>query len=514
MAVQIVWFKRDLRAARHAPLAAAAARGPVLGLYVREPSVWSAPDASARQWGFVRESLRELKSALAEKGVPLLVCSAEMPVVLAALQASPGIAALWAHQETGNALTFRRDLAVADWCRDRGIPFHECRQHGVIRGLRGRRGVDWAGAWERAMAAPLPTDLRHRPLPEWPLPELPSAPLTWSDPDIAARQRGGRREGLALLRSFLDERVAGYRRGMSSPLSAASACSRLSPHLAWGTLAHAEVVQAVQGAITAEEELPPPARAPLRLASLRAFLERLAWHCHFIQKLETEPSLEFTNMHRGFDGLREEEFNRARFEAWCRGETGWPLVDACMRQLAATGWLNFRMRSMLMSAAAYPLWLHWREPALHLARLFVDYEPGIHFPQVQMQSGVTGINTMRVYHPSRQQRDQDPAGHYIRTWLPAFAGVPDSFLAEPWRMPRPLQERCGLVLDRDYPAPVVPLDHALRQSKDRMATRRAALAGSSETTRVLDRRASRRRRHGGQMSARPAPAAPQLALEL
>ncbi|HEX4869794.1 MAG TPA: deoxyribodipyrimidine photo-lyase/cryptochrome family protein, partial [Moraxellaceae bacterium] len=494
MAVQIVWFKRDLRAARHAPLAAAAARGPVLGLYVREPSVWTAPDASARQWGFVRESLRELKAELAARGVPLLVCTAELPAVLAALQASPGIAALWAHQETGTALTYRRDLAVAAWCREQGIPFHELRQHGVIRGLRSRRGLDWAGAWERAMAAPLPPDLPPRPLPVLPLPDLPEAALAWRDADIDARQPGGRREGVALLRSFLDARVAGYRRGMSSPLTATGACSRLSPHLAWGTLAHAEVVQAVQAAIAAEEALPPPLRTPLRLASLRAFLERLAWHCHFIQKLETEPALEFHNMHRGFDGLREAGFNAAHFAAWCRGETGWPMVDACMRQLTATGWLNFRMRSMLMSAAAYPLWLHWREPALHLARLFVDYEPGIHYPQAQMQSGVTGINTMRVYHPSRQQRDQDPAGHYLRTWLPVFAGVPDSFLAEPWRMPRPLQQRCGLVLDRDYPAPVTDLDTALRAAKARMATRRSALAGSPETARVLDRLASRRRR--------------------
>ncbi|MEI2421513.1 FAD-binding domain-containing protein, partial [Arthrospira platensis SPKY2] len=96
------------------------------------------------------------------------------------------------------------------------------------------------------------------------------------------------------------------------------------------------------------------------------------WHCHFIQKLESQPELELYNMHRGYDGLRETDFDRGRFEAWCEGETGYPLVDACMAMLRETGWLNFRMRAMLMSFAAYHLWLHWREPGLHLARLFTE----------------------------------------------------------------------------------------------------------------------------------------------
>ncbi len=517
--MQIVWFKRDLRAARHAALAAAAAHGPVLGLYVREPSLWSAPDASARQWGFVRESLQSLRAELAALGVPLLVTTAELLPVLTRLHAGIGIAGLWAHEETGNAQSYARDIAVAGWCREQGIAFRECRQFGVIRGLRGRRHHDWAGAWERFMAAPLPATMPAQDAPVLPALGLPAAPLAWREPDIAGRQPGGRAAGLAALDDFLSRRVPAYRRGMSSPLTAGSACSRLSPYLAWGCLSMAEVDQATGAAIAGEEALPPPLRTPGRLASLRAFRERLAWHCHFIQKLETAPELEMHNMHRGFDGLREDAFRADWCAAWARGETGWPLVDACMKSLIATGWLNFRMRAMLMSVAAYPLWLHWREPAQVLARLFTDYEPGIHYAQAQMQSGVTGINAMRVYHPTKQARDQDPDGHFIRHWLPALAAVPASFLAEPWRMPRPLQEKCGMVLGRDYPEPLTDLDSALRTAKARMAERRAALAGSAETRRVLDRLGSRRRSRADRAAASPGPRRqspalpPQLSLE-
>ena len=101
--------------------------------------------------------------------------------------------------------------------------------------------------------------------------------------------------------------------------------------------------------------------------------------CHFIQKLEDQPRIEFENMHSLYNDLRESDFNKEFFNAWKHGKTGYPLIDACMRCLIATGWLNFRMRAMLMSFASYNLWLHWRETGLYLDRLFTDYEPGIHY---------------------------------------------------------------------------------------------------------------------------------------
>jgi deoxyribodipyrimidine photo-lyase len=163
------------------------------------------------------------------------------------------------------------------------------------------------------------------------------------------------------------------------------------------------------------------------------------------------------NMHSGFDGLREPHFNHEYFERWKKGETGFPLIDACMRMLAQTGWINFRMRALLISFSSYQLWNHWREPALHLAREFLDYEPGIHYPQIQMQSGVTGINTLRIYNPVKQAQDQDPKGIFVKRWLPELHNVPSEFIFQPWTMPPELQREISITMGATYPLPIV--DH-------------------------------------------------------
>jgi deoxyribodipyrimidine photo-lyase len=211
----------------------------------------------------------------------------------------------------------------------------------------------------------------------------------------------------------------------------------MSPHLAYGTVSLREVVgatRAVQRAIRGH----PGRDTRAHLRSLAAYEARLAWRCHFIQKLESEPSLEFLNGQRVTDCLRKLQFDagaEARFQRFVSAETGYPFVDACLRCLARTGWLNFRMRAMLASLSSFDLWLHWRRPATYLARLFLDFEPGIHFSQFQMQAGTMGINTLRMYSPVKQQKDQDADGRFVRQWIPELAHLPTEYLAAPWTMP-------------------------------------------------------------------------------
>jgi deoxyribodipyrimidine photo-lyase len=521
----LVWFKRDLRSADHEPLARAAARGPVLPLYVVEPGLWAQPDASGRQWAFVRECLVGLRGELAALGLPLLVRVGEVTQVLDELRRKAGIASLASHQETGNAWTFARDRRVAAWCRANGIDWREHAAFGVVRGLRERSA--WSTQWERRMTRPT-SPLRPAPQPALPL-DAGGIP-DWPTPALAAdacpgRQRGGRAEGMSLLDSFLTRRGREYTRRMSSPLSAESACSRLSPHLAWGSVGLREVLQRVRlergrrgdaGRLDAFARADPgcplrgddPRRAPDPWRrSLAAFESRLHWHCHFIQKLESEPAIEFRNMHRGFDGLREGSVDADRLAAWQRGETGWPFVDACLRQLAATGWINFRMRAMLVAVASYHLWLHWREPALHLARCFTDYEPGIHYPQVQMQSGVTGINIPRIYNPIKQGLDQDPQGAYVRRWLPELAGVPDAFLHTPWHLNASQQRAAGCRIGRDYPAPLLDHEQAAREARARyLAWRRQPHMGELAEA-VLRQHGSRKRKVASHAAAQASPQA-------
>jgi deoxyribodipyrimidine photo-lyase len=244
-----------------------------------------------------------------------------------------------------------------------------------------------------------------------------------------------------------------------------------------------EVVQQTRAHIA---QLPP--QASRHRAGLTAFISRLYWHCHFIQKLESEPAIEWRNMHRGYDNLREHEFNQAYFEALKEARTGWPMVDACVTMLRETGWLNFRMRAMLVSVAAYPLWLHWRPVGEWLATQFLDYEPGIHWSQLQMQSGTTGINTTRVYNPIKQAQDHDPHGRFVRRWLPKMRDVPDTWLFEPWHMPAHLSPNHS-------EKPIVDLATATRESKQRLHARRQSTDVKAGKKAVIDKHASRKTMH-------------------
>lgn len=489
--VQVVWFKRDLRVHDHRPLAAAIARGPVLPLYIVEPAIWSAPDASRRQWDFTREAVISLADALARRGARLVVRVGDPVEVLGALHAETPIAHLHAHEETGNALTFARDRAVRAFARQAGIGFSEVPQFGVVRGLKARDG--WAERWDRVMAEPItpaPSAIPVAKIDD--VGALPTADDLGLAPDpCPGRQTGGRTEAVALLKSFLDGRARGYQWRMSSPATAWHGCSRLSAHLAIGAISLREVVQATGRRIEALKAIPRDAR-PVELSALQAFLSRLHWHCHFIQKLESEPAIEFRPFHSAFADTRTDGLDSPLMQAFEAGETGFPFVDACLRSLKATGWINFRMRAMLTAFASYHLWLDWRATGTMLARLFVDYEPGIHWSQIQMQSGTTAINTLRIYNPVKQSRDQDPDGHFIRAHVPELARLSTDWLHEPWKAPAAELAIAGVRMGVTYPAPIVDHVAAARLAKARITDIRRGAGFRAEQKRVLDVHGSRR----------------------
>jgi deoxyribodipyrimidine photo-lyase len=498
---QLVWFKRDLRLRDHAPLAEAAARGPVLAVYVHEPAFRAAAEFDPMHQCFLEDCLDELRDGLARLGLPLLELTGELPEVFELLHRALPVQRIWAHEETGQWWTYQRDLAVARWCRAHGVEFIERPQTGVIRRLRSRDG--WARRWEqrlRSAEALLPATLAGVATRE--LDRLRSrlgaavvpARDARSNPPRPGMQRGGESRAWATLEGFLGGRGVDYRRAMSSPLTAYDACSRISPYLAWGAISMRALLQRLEQRAAQLEGLRAAGVAVDRRWSgaLQSFGARLRWHCHFMQKLEDEPRIEFENFSRACDGLRETQFDRDRFAAWCSGQTGYPLVDACMRALHANGWINFRMRAMLVSFAAYHLWLHWREPAQYLARHFIDYEPGIHYSQFQMQSGTTGINAVRIYSPLKQQLDQDPDGAFVRRWVPELAALPPEWLTRLRDLPANLQRQYGVRLGRDYPRPVVEHETAVAAARERMHALRRTPAARAAAEEVQQRHGSRR----------------------
>ncbi len=480
----LVWFKRDLRVLDHAPLSAAQNQHDVLGLFIIEPEWLQSPECDACHVDFALGCLQELRAALALLGMPLLVRVGPATEVLEKLHSEVGFSHVLSHEETGTGWSYQRDLKVAAWCRSQQVRWQEFTQTGVVRRLRSRSG--WAKRWQSRMDAPLilPNDSFNAAV-SVAQPDLPTLTSLGLAPHGKTLQAAGEKAAQQTLQSFLQSRGHYYRKAISSPLSAQDGCSRLSPHLAFGTLSMRTVHQATEAAIASTNN------RGLAYA-LRGFAGRLRWHCHFMQKLEDEPGIEFNNFARACDGLREDEFNPDYFVAWCAGLTGYPMVDACMRSLKATGWLNFRMRAMLVSFSSYHLWLHWREPGLFLARQFLDFEPGIHWSQMQMQSGTTGINTLRIYSPTKQAHDQDPEGLFIRRWVPELARVPLPYLAEPWKMDISVQRMVGCIIGADYPAPIVDEKVAMKLAKDRLYGLRQTSAARLEAGAVQARHGSRK----------------------
>ena len=298
----VVWFKRDLRVDDHEALDAAVSEGPIIPLYVVEPDYWANDYTSGRQWSFLKDSVLSLDADLSSRGQPLWTAIGHVEEVLERLHQRFQFRKIVSHQETGPDWTFQRDLRVKRWCNDHGVIWDEYRQHGVIRGLRERQS--WAAQWASLMDD-AQAQSHHSFLgvgaPPKPASEVLKG-VSIADEFLVSGQEGGRDRGLELLGSFLDDRCETYRGGMSSPLTGETVCSRLSTHLSLGTISLREVWQQT---LNRRAELKEATGRSRTLRSLKSFQSRLHWHCHFIQKLESEPRLEFEELHRGFIGLRD-----------------------------------------------------------------------------------------------------------------------------------------------------------------------------------------------------------------
>ena len=284
-------------------------------------------------------------------------------------------------------------------------------------------------------------------------------------------QKGGTSIANQLLDTFLMDRCEDYRVKMSSPIQSEDSCSRLSPHFTYGSISIRQVYQKLN-------ELMPQLE---NKKDLYSFKKRLYWHCHFVQKLHTEPELEFFSMHRMCDSLRTKH-DKEKIEKWITGETGFPFLDACMKFLNANGWINFRMRAMIMSFASYNLWQPWQETSPLLAKLFTDYEPGIHISQVQMQSGVTGINLPRIYSIPKQSMDQDPNAEWTKNLLTGLNDINPKLIHE--------ADLKGIYFDK-----MVDLKTSAKFARDQIWGIRKSIEFKNEAKRVYLKHGSRWRRN-------------------
>ncbi|MGB0521304.1 MAG: deoxyribodipyrimidine photo-lyase/cryptochrome family protein [Flammeovirgaceae bacterium] len=477
--IHIVWFKRDLRIQDNEALFHALnSEHRCLLLYIFEPSLIADEHYSERHWNFVKESIRDLNRQLAHVQSQVLAIQGEVIPILRQLQEHFHINKLFSHQETGIRITYDRDLEVQAFCQAQQIEWQECVNNGVFRGRKNR--TNWKEDWEYYMSSPLfNISLNAKQLVT--LPEIQSLEEQFQfvplyTPSHTPFQKGGTQLGLRYLQSFFSGRYVHFNKHISKPLLARKSCSRLSPYLAWGNLSIRQVWQAAKKF----------RKESSHQRALDGFRSRLQWQAHFIQKFEMEDRMEFQSVNRGFLQLVK-PINHDFLAAWKTGKTGFPLVDACMRCLVETGYINFRMRALLVSFATHHLWQPWQAIAPHLAQQFLDFEPGIHFPQLQMQAGETGINTLRIYSPIKNSLKHDADGTFIKKWVPELAHLPLPYVHEPYKMTALDQQLHQFTLGEDYPFPIVNLEHSRKYAGDTLWGLKDDPLVKKECLRILQR---------------------------
>ncbi|WP_291196563.1 deoxyribodipyrimidine photo-lyase [Hyphomonas sp.] len=466
----IVWFREDLRLTDNPALAAAVETGaPIVCLYIRETGIPGAraPGGASRWW--LNQSLMALAASLEGLGGRLVLKTGDALKVLNALAAETGAKSVFWTRRYGEAEK-SADAAVKAALKETGIN---------VQSFNGRLLMEpWAlktgsggyyrvftpfwramqAAYVAPAALPAPKRLGNtaaasEDLADWDL--HPRGP-DWSA-GLADAWTPGEAGALARLAAFLDGPVNGYAETRNRP-DLDESTSRLSPHLRFGEIGPAQIWRAVKGGVEAR-------RIDERAALV--FLSEIAWREFSHVLLHFNPELARKNYNSNFDRMPWLS-NAAALGFWQAGQTGYPVVDAGMRQLWQTGWMHNRVRMIAASFLTKHLLLPWQAGETWFWDTLVDADPAINAASWQWTagSGADAAPYFRVFNPITQGSKFDETGAYVRRWCPELARVPDKFLHAPFEAPEGILKTAGVVLGKTYPKPIVEHSAARQRALD------------------------------------------------
>jgi deoxyribodipyrimidine photo-lyase len=483
--INIIWCKKNLRTHDNEILAKLNSEVPTLGVYFFEPKIMSLPDYSDFHLQFTFESLLDLQKSFLTLWIPLLMLPYNAQEWLEKIQNYFDIDTLFSHEETWNRATYKRDKIILSYCKKSVIKYKEYPTNGIVRRLQNRDTwgkIWWERMWKNIFVAQSINNTIELPR------ELCNISKKTKEHYIHQLQvhrnnnlqKWWESEWITILKNFLKDSSRNYMYNISKPFESQKWCSRLSPYITYGCLSIKTIIQVTEAKRQELKEIWTP-EAKSHQKSLAAFSSRLHWQSHFIQKLEDEPRIEYCNLNKDFDSIRT-EVDTSLINKVFMSESWVPYIDSIIRQLQQTGWCNFRSRAILVSFLCNTCMQPWQAIAPRVAALFLDYEPGIHYSQFQMQAATTGINTVRIYNPVYNGQQKDPEWKFIYTYMPEFKKVPKKYIHEPhlWEWFKSL----------NYPYPIVDIKSANKIAKDLLWTTKGNIL-KSEKDKIVKKHASR-----------------------